>query len=253
MVPANDQVLRAAIARNAGAVVSLPSAGMVRNHKTRLLAVDGDGFWIEMPTGEESLVDTLLTDRQLVGLSVKTGTNKVVMTTTLEALDPAMRINAGVSVRALRLAWPTELKTVQRRSVYRAKLHMDSTLTLRIWRIPEHYFLADRPAPSTEVKCAVRDLSVGGMNVAITMKKNEPKIAPDQRLRIEFVWNDQEMVMEGRARHTRALPSGEARLGVQFKKLDGSIEGRRAAAALTEIVGDLQREEIRRMRLGLAG
>jgi hypothetical protein len=37
-------------------------------------------------------------------------------------------------------------------------------------------------------------------------------------------------------------------LGVQFKKLDDAIEGRQTRAALTEIIGRLQRDEIRRGR-----
>ena len=253
MLSTGDEVLREAIARNAGAVVSFPSAGMVRHHKTRLLSLDEGGFWIEMPPGEDSLVEALLADRQAVGLAVKAGTGKVVMATTLEALDPAMRINADMAVSALRLAWPLVLKSVQRRRVYRAKVRLDSNLQVKIWRIPEHYVLADRPAPSTEVKCAVRDVSVGGMNVAITVKPEEPRIATDQRLRVEFKWNEETMVVEGRARYMRILASGEMRLGVEFKKLDGSIEGRRATTALTELVGNLQREELRRMRLGKTG
>lgn len=253
MVPTDDHVLREAIARNAGAVISLPSAGMVRHYKTRLLAVDGNAFWIETPPNEQPLVKALLANRQPVGLSVKSGANKVVMATTLEAHDPMMWINAATALSALRLAWPLELKSVQRRLVYRAKLRLDSDFAVRIWRITEHHFLADRPAASAQIKCAARDLSVGGMNLAITIKAGEPEMLPEQRLRIELTVNEEALVIEGRARHTRQLPSGELRLGVQFKKLDGSIEGRRAVAVLTEIVGTLQREEIRRTRLKRAG
>jgi hypothetical protein len=38
---------------------------------------------------------------------------------------------------------------------------------------------------------------------------------------------------------------------VQFKKLQNDLEGRQNVAALTQIVGELQRDEVRRIRLGL--
>jgi hypothetical protein len=38
---------------------------------------------------------------------------------------------------------------------------------------------------------------------------------------------------------------------VQFKTLENNLDGRQILAQLTRIVGELQREEVRRLRLGL--
>jgi len=56
----NYETLKDAIARNCGAVLSLPSAGMIRHHKTRFLAEAENGFWIEgAPEAERHLVEAL--------------------------------------------------------------------------------------------------------------------------------------------------------------------------------------------------
>jgi hypothetical protein len=70
----------------------------------------------------------------------------------------------------------------------------------------------------------------------------------EQRLRIVVVHSGGELLIDGRIRHTRPGEDGDLVLGVQFKKLDDAIEGRRTRAALTEILGQLQRDEIRRGR-----
>jgi hypothetical protein len=54
--------------------------------------------------------------------------------------------------------------------------------------------------------------------------------------------------VEGRVIHARLLPGGAIASGVNFKKLDKDLEGRRAMSKLTAIMGDLQREEVRRLR-----
>jgi hypothetical protein len=41
------------------------------------------------------------------------------------------------------------------------------------------------------------------------------------------------------------------RTGIVFKPLEHDIEGRQTLAALTRIVGQLQRDEVRRHRLGI--
>jgi hypothetical protein len=41
------------------------------------------------------------------------------------------------------------------------------------------------------------------------------------------------------------------RTGIVFKPLDQDLEGRQTLAALTRIVGQLQRDEVRRHRLGI--
>src|SRR5688500_16984836 len=122
MADANVVILRDAIARNAGAVLSLPSAGMLRHHKSRFLAdssagadgAGGDaGFWIESAPGEAALIDSLIVTRQHAGLSFKNGHLKVVFGTQLLRRQSGYRINADTQVEAVLLAFPAEIKAIQ--------------------------------------------------------------------------------------------------------------------------------------------
>ena len=101
---------------------------------------------------------------------------------------------------------------------------------------------------------SVRDISIGGLGVMLLPKADEPpKAISGERLRLSLRYREyEELVLEGRMRYMP--PAGSPtpiRCGIQFKKLENNLEGRQALAALTRIVGELQREEVRRTRLGI--
>jgi hypothetical protein len=92
------------------------------------------------------------------------------------------------------------------------------------------------------------------MGVNLLPKNNEPpKIVAGERLRIQLAYNGEDMLIEGRMLHSKPTSKPEPiRGGIQFKKLEHDIEGRQTLATLTKIVGELQREEVRRTRLGIS-
>ena len=258
MTPADTRILKDAVARGAAAVLSLPSDGMLRHHRTRFLVpADHDGFWIEAPpaaANERPLINQLITTRAPVGVSLKTGINKIVFASLVRQFEAALPVNDQTVVDALLLAWPDQVQAVQRRSDYRAALDPADAddLRVRCWRIAEHHHLRDKPLASAALRVVPRDLSAGGMGLLYTPDPDGPKLADEQRLRITLAHRESsghELILEGRVRHTRPLPGGNYRLGVQFKKLEDDLEGRQALAALTQIVGLLQRTEIRRKRI----
>src|SRR5687768_4962011 len=144
MKPAHDDTLRDAIARNAGAVISLPSAGLLRHCKTRLLAAEDDGFWVEAPAAERPLVDDLMANATTIGASLKTGHTKICFTTLIRQFRGQLRINTDTAVDAVMLAWPAQLKAIQRRTDYRVGVPGDAEVSVRCWRIGEHAYLKDR-------------------------------------------------------------------------------------------------------------
>ena len=248
-MPDEKDTLRDAVARNAGAVMSLPAAGLLRHCKTRFLAADDDGFWTEAPAGEKPLVDDLMGKATPVGVSIKAGETKIVFTTVIRQFRGQFQINKDTAVDAVLLCWPDHLKTIQRRCDYRVSVPRDVEISLRAWRIPDHHYLKERPAASTELNVSVRDLSVGGMGVVCTLDPEAPRIVDNQRLRIVIAHGNSELILEGRVKHIKPLPEGgQFRLGVQFKKLGDDIDGRQTLATLTHIVGQLQRDEIRRRK-----
>jgi hypothetical protein len=56
------------------------------------------------------------------------------------------------------------------------------------------------------------------------------------------------LLLGGRVRYVRPLPNGNSGLGIQFEKLELNAENRGTLAALTNLVSQLQRDEIRRHR-----
>lgn len=259
MTPADTQTLKDAVARNAAAVLSLPSAGMLRHHRTRFLGTpdDADGFWIEAPPNERPLIDALRAGKKPVGVSLRApgAGNKIICTTLIQAFEAALPVNDQTVADALLLAWPDQVQAIQRRNDYRVTVQPDDDeVRLRAWRIPEHHHLRDKPPASLGIKLSLRDLSAGGMGVVHTPGPDEPRLADDQRLRVVLVHGDknEELILEGRVRHVRPLPANDYRIGVQFKKLEDNLDGRQTLATLTHIIGQLQRAEIRRKRLKLS-
>jgi c-di-GMP-binding flagellar brake protein YcgR len=256
---ASIELVESAAARNMSIVLSLPSAGMLRNHKSRFLDFGDDGFWVEAAARDRALVDDLIARRETVGISFRTGTRKNHFLTTLLRRDESHRINDKTVVDALLVARPTHVESVQRRSSYRVRVTEDCGLKARIWRITAHAVVTDVPPASAEMPINLIDLSVGGMGIVlkeppVTRGKSDPATLPladDQRLRVELSWNDESFVLEARLRYSLDR-AGKPRAGVQFKKLENDLNGRQTLARLARIVGDIQRDEVRRVRLGLS-
>jgi c-di-GMP-binding flagellar brake protein YcgR len=246
-------ILTEAIARNGGIVLSLPSAGMLRHHKSRFLGEDETGFWVEAMQEDRILLDALMNDQIPVGVSFRAGPQKVSFAVPMLQRCPEFKMNAQLTLEAIQLSFPADVKAVQRRSNYRVCVPEDSELRVRLWRVPEHVIITDKPQASQELITTVRDISIGGVGVMLQGRNSEPaKVLVGERLRLALHYKEMdELVLEGRVRF---LPcqgiSGPARAGIQFKKLENNLEGRQTLAALTRIIGELQRAEVRRIRLG---
>jgi hypothetical protein len=127
-------------------------------------------------------------------------------------------------------------------------------LTVRVWRIAEQVHLRDRPLASQEIAADARNLSAGGVGLTVKPKADELRhMAAGDRLRIMILCAGEELLLEGRVRHRPTRTEGPFNIGVQFARLEGNLEGRQILAKLTNIIGEMQRAEVRRTRLGLAG
>jgi c-di-GMP-binding flagellar brake protein YcgR len=254
MPDADKNPLKDAIARNAGLVLSLPSAGMLRHSKSRFLGESDEGFWIESNPAERVLIEALVVSQQPVGISFKSGVNKVIFTTPLIRGQP-YRVNASVVVEGLLLKRPDpdKVKAIQRRSNYRVAVPRDAEVTVRMWRIPERAYLRDRPMAAQEVQVHIRDLSLGGMGCTLFGKDGQPPVITNEdRLRIQIAAREHSLLVEGRMRHPVGKPKTDVvRAGIQFKALENSLEGRQTLNTLTRVIGELAREEVRRLRLGI--
>jgi c-di-GMP-binding flagellar brake protein YcgR len=253
-MPNDQDMLTEAISRNSAMILSLPSAGMLRHHKSRFLSQEEGSFWVESAAEDRVLISELIASQQPVGISFKAAHKTVAFAVPIITRSAEYRVNAETVLEALQLKYPENIKAIQRRNNYRVSVIKGTDLTARVWRIPEHAYLKDKPLAAAELSVQIRDLSLGGMGVMLLPKDNQPpKVLSGERLRIQLVWNGEDMLVEGRMLHFK--PSEEpkpVRGGIQFKKLESDLEGRLVLATLTKIVGELQREEVRRTRLGIS-
>jgi c-di-GMP-binding flagellar brake protein YcgR len=179
---------------------------------------------------------------------------KVIFTTPLIRAQQ-YRVNASVVVEGLLLKRPDpdKVKAIQRRNNYRVAVPKDAEVAVRMWRIAERAVLRDRPMAAQEVQVQIRDLSLGGMGCTIFGKDGQPPvISNEDRLRIQISAREHSLLVEGRMKHPTTKPKTDVvRAGIQFKALENTLEGRQTLNTLTRVIGELAREEVRRLRLGI--
>jgi c-di-GMP-binding flagellar brake protein YcgR len=249
-----NDFLREAVARNAGIVLSLPSLGMLRHYKSRFLAeVDGQ-IIVESAPAEFHLIDELIANATNVGISFKSGPTKVVFGSPITERIDDWRMNDNATIHALRMQWPGAIQSIQRRSNYRVRVGADAELTARVWRIAPRKPLADVPPTAAEIPAQLLNLSTGGMGVTLSAPEDEPlRIDPADRLRVEITFVERKILMEASLRHPQKVPKDAKtlRAGLEFSDMQSNIDGRQTEALLNKIIGELQRAEVRRARLGM--
>jgi c-di-GMP-binding flagellar brake protein YcgR len=202
------------------------------------------------------VIDSLVSRTATVGVSFRAGPQKVTFASPVMHYDRAFQINSDAMTRALQLKFPTEIQTLQRRNAYRVHIPRSGELAVKLWRIPEHVYLKDRPSTAQEVPAQAIDLSTGGLGVLIFSRGDDsPRLIVNQRLRIVMRFGqEEELLLEGRVKYIPPIvdPVAAMRCGIQFKKLESNIEGRQILSTLNQIIADLQRDETRRARLGMA-
>src|SRR3954464_5517397 len=97
MADDTQAILTDAVARNVALILSLPSAGMLRHHKSRFLGECPEGLWIESAPADAELIDALIAHQQPAAVSFKTGTGKTSFVATVLQREPNYRINAQVT------------------------------------------------------------------------------------------------------------------------------------------------------------
>ncbi len=257
MSQTSEEMLRQAVAQNAPVVLTLPSAGMFRDQNTRFLAQDpggidnsADGIWIESPAGDMILLDKLIAECTPVGIAFHCGATSVVFSEPIHRRLDAFSFNqAGrqIILPALLLPFPQNFKPLQRRSVFRAAVGLDTKIQLRIWRIPDNAVLQDIPVPSSEFPARARDLSVTGMAFVCRPKDGKlPQLTIGQRLRVQLKFAGHDLLVDARLMHQRLLDGNILVGGMDFKKLEENFDGRRTLSKLTAMVAALQREALMR-------
>jgi hypothetical protein len=160
----NLDLLREAIARRAGIVLSLPLtlgdgqriAGL-RHFKSRFLADGGDGLWVASVPGEPELVRELVEHRHPAGVCFRSGHLKVMFAAPVLHAGTAAGGGAGsgnagdAEALLLRFPSPEEVRAVQRRKNFRVPVPSPTDLEVRLWLIGEQAHVRDKPPAKSEV------------------------------------------------------------------------------------------------------
>jgi hypothetical protein len=242
--------LDAAIDRNAPAVISLPSAGMVRHFKTRFLRVADEGFWVEGIPSELPLIKSLIETADPAGFAFKAGSRPVNFLAPLRENDPAFHLTADVTMMAIRVQRPAAVKAVQRRSDFRVAINANDPVRGSVWRIGDHAAIDDRPK-GVALPVILRDLSTGGIGVVFTGADGKgPTVTELDRLLVVLQYrNDRELAIEGSCtRPTRVGETDQYLSGIRFKGLQDRLSGRQTMTDLARIVNALQLAERQRLR-----
>src|SRR5258705_12368113 len=92
MSEASLDLLREAISKRAGAVLSLPAAGALAHFKTRFLEDGEGGFLIESVPAEATLLEKIIAENMNGGIAFRSGANKVIFTSILGRKDAAGKL-----------------------------------------------------------------------------------------------------------------------------------------------------------------
>ena len=247
------QMLRQAVARNLSATLSVPADDAPHTARTRLLAEDGAIVWVDAAPQLEPIMSAACRNNRSVSLAFRMGGYSVDFESPIVGYVARYPIREDVTVPAVGLKWPVEVRLTQRRGGYRVRTVAASGLSIKAWleASPAIGPTVSRDEPS--VRAELCDLSVGGLSMVLRAKRAADAaavgaMATAQRMRVELTAGGGDaLVLSGQVRQPPlVLPDGAVRVGLHFNAMSQSIEGRRTLSQVGKIVAELQRAEARR-------
>lgn len=243
--------LQQAIERNANAVLTVTCNGAARLTRSRLLAVDGKSLWIGLPTDQADAIDGMVNRHAEARVNFRLQQTNVEFHARVLERRQAYQLNATTTCEAVRLEWPTNIAVVQRRHAYRVGVASPVEVHVKIWRIEKDVDLTAIPPAGSEMNIDVRDFSESGVGGVWKRRVGENPILPtDQRLRVDIITPTGTTSIDAYVRFLAGLPEPEfRRVGVQFMFNRTNLIDRTKMSTLSRLIGDLQRAELKRLRV----
>jgi c-di-GMP-binding flagellar brake protein YcgR len=246
----NSELLREAIDRNTPVTLIIPSAGVGKHFCSRFVRCIDDRILLESIPGQTELLDAMIRSGARVTVVFRTGQQRVEFHTKLLERQRGIRLNADTVIEAIHLTWPEQIKAVQRRANYRVSVTADSEITFKCWRASDQDDLSKLPSATALLVIDVRNLSAGGFGGVWKRRRDDPPtLATSQRFRIDAGTPAGNVVLDGRLRFLERIGDGDMqRIGIQFA-YSASLQDRQKLAMLNKLIGELQRQELRRLKL----
>ena len=155
------------VARGVSVLLSLPSAGMFRNHKSRFICDLEGGILVRAPAKDRTLIAELVRDKKPCVISFRKGIYNIIFAAPIRRIEPRWRLNDHAVLDALLMEFPAEIKVTQRRAHHRIEIPPHTEIAVRVFRMVRDQDLKAEPLPNTEVTAEVRNISVGGLGVKL--------------------------------------------------------------------------------------
>ncbi len=238
-----DNILREPIARSSGAVLSLPVEGTHRHFKTRFLAEDVEGIWMEAPpAGEQQLVEATIAQKAEVAVAFKTQLSKFTFTSTIQIAHPNYATSEGTRIGAILLLYPSEIRSVQLRAHLRVNVPEDHEMAFRVWRMMQRVALLDTPSTHMELAVKVGNISLGGIGLQVLpVRGKSPSLMARDRLRLLLAYREIAILIEGELVYMQTNNDGVVDVGIEFAKGETGVGSEAKLAKLKEIVVAMHR------------
>lgn len=246
----NFDLLQEAIARNTPVVLALPSAGITKSFRSRLLQITDEGILAESIVNQADAIDDLIRQKQSIHVAFRADTRRVEFEAKMLKRLRGHRLNAGTLVEAIVLEKPTRIKAVQRRSDYRVTVPGDCDIRFTVWRITEQADVMEVPPLTSTILIDIRDISAGGCGGTWRKRKDDPpNLADNQRLRVAVDSAHGQIILDARLKFLENLHEPDRkRVGIEFAINPTSIMDRQKTVAINKLLSELQRLELRRKK-----
>ncbi len=246
----NFGLLQEAIARNTPVVLALPSAGVVKPYRSRLLQITSDGILAESVATQSQAIDDLIRSQHRVTVAFRADVRRVEFEARILKRLRGHRLNANTLVEAILLETPQRVKAVQRRADYRVTVPGDCDIRFTVWRIAEQADVLEVPPLTSTILIDMRDFSAAGCGGTWRRRKDDPpRLADNQRLRLAIDSAQGQIIFDARLKFVENLHEPELkRIGIEFTINPTSIVDRQKTIAVNKLLGELQRLELRRKK-----
>lgn len=214
-----------------------------RNYHSRFLGVRDGQLWVEYARASEGDPPPELTAGQLLGIAFKQRHHKYVFTARILAIADFHPL-PEVTIRGLRLEWPTRMQKLQRRMFYRVTVPASQPIFAGLWRGTHDSVMET----GTRIGGQVIDLSAGGVRVRLLENQAVP-FQVGEALKIELRQRKDNVAGESiRAdaiyRHTANDEFGVT-VGLQLVGLTETAKGRATFNQLGQIIAAFQKNDRR--------
>lgn len=229
--------------------LSIPASPIAIVRRSTVLASDDRGVWVAFRREDAELMKQAIAAATPIHVSLRSLNSDILFRAMPLELAMGLVPDTKIAGPALLIDKPHTIQTSQQRQWFRVPLVESDGVQVRLWKINEYVVVRDRPMASSELRCDPKDLSEGGLGAIVYARGEEAmNLKSNQRFRVEIRSGKHEMVFEARLRHPAFTERDDshAHCGLELIHNDRDLDCRRNRQKLQLVLGELQRNAVRR-------